>query len=171
MSIRKTHSTPGTSLHLARLIRTGPIIMAAGLLIALSSPPAFGKGYEQYLDRFFSLWQQQEISQAIDALFASNEKWYSTDENLQELKAGMQELPGELGTYHGHERLDVYDYGTRIKVITHLLFFEESPLRMEFIFFKADQKWKIMHFSFAESLSEELLQDAREAISSRAEGN
>ncbi|MFW6005761.1 MAG: hypothetical protein ACOCPN_04700 [Desulfonatronovibrionaceae bacterium] len=167
MSAGKPSTDLKSSSALHQLCRAKLSLTLVSAIVLFLSTPAFSKDHQHYLDRFFSLWDKQEISQAIDALFASNEKWYSTDESLQELKTRMQKLSREFGAYHGHEPLDVYDYGSRIRVITHLLFFEETPLRMEFIFFKPDKDWKIMHISFSDTLSEELLQDARQAISSR----
>lgn len=120
--------------------------------------------YNDALDTFFSLLTEGKASEAIIGLLATNPNWHTEGEDIEELTAGLEMMPETFGAYTGRERIGVYEYSSRIHVITDLMYNTETAVRMEFIFYKPENEWKIINFNFGEVTSEELTDNARAGV-------
>ncbi len=138
--------------------------MAAVFLLCLSGTAFAAASYDDALDTFFSLLTGGKASEAIGGLIATNQNWYAGGEGLEETKSKLELVPETFGAYTGRERIGLYEYSSRIHVVTYLMYNKESSLRMEFIFYKPENEWKIINFNFGEVSSEELIENARAGV-------
>jgi len=135
--------------------------MVVFLVVSLNGTAFAASSYDDALDTFFSLLAEGKASEAITGLIATNPKWYASGDGVEETTSKLVLLPETFGAYTGRERVGLYEYSSRIHVITYLMFNAEAPLRMEFIFYRPEQEWIIINFNFGEISYEELIENAR----------
>ncbi|SMP66490.1 hypothetical protein [Desulfonatronum lacustre] len=138
--------------------------LAVFFAISLSGPAFAAASYDEALDAFFSLLTEGKASEAIGGLIATNPNWYAGGEGIAETTSKLELLPETFGAYTGRERIGLYEYSSRIHVLTYLMYNAEASLRMEFIFYKPENEWKIINFNFGEVSSEELIENARAGV-------
>ncbi|WP_031386887.1 hypothetical protein [Desulfonatronum thiodismutans] len=132
--------------------------------VSLTGTAFAAASYDETLETFYALLAEGKASEAITGLIATNPNWYATGEGLEETTSKLALLPETFGAYTGRERIGLYEYSSRIHVLTYLMYNAEAALRMEFIFYKPEGDWKIINFNFGEVSSEELIENARAGV-------
>lgn len=140
-------------------------ILAALLLVFVSSA-AFA-GYQEEIDRFFTLFEQGKMEQAVDGIYATNSYVSAIPDQVKSIKKQLSSLGAVMGQYHKSVKIDEYMVEDSFVQVTYMVIYERQPLRFEFQFFKAGDNWKIYSFSFDDDIDEEIEAAARKrAISS-----
>ena len=120
--------------------------------------------YNKEIESFFALYEQGEISRAIDSIYSSNRWIDSSSDAVMNLKGQFSSMSQMVGAYLGKERIGVHDYGGRLLMVTYLALYERQPIRMEFMFYRPKDNWIIYSFSFDDNSDEELKMSARDEI-------
>lgn len=131
------------------------------VLLSLLASPAWA-GYQDEIDAFFALFDEQKMDQAVDRIYATNSYVSAIPDQVQNIKNQLGSLGGLMGRYHGAVKIDEYMVKGRFVQVTYLVTYERQPLRFEFQFFKAGDNWKIYSFSFDDDIDEAIEAAARD---------
>lgn len=119
-------------------------------------------GYQDEIDAFFGLFEQQKMNEAVDRIYSTNSYVSAIPDQVRNIKNQLTSLAGLMGRYHGAVKIDEYMVKGRFVQVTYLVTYERQPLRFEFQFFKAGDNWKIYSFSFDDDIDEAIEAAARE---------
>jgi hypothetical protein len=113
---------------------------------------------EQILSNFFSIYEKDGPKTALDTLFSYGDK--DMQKSVSYLKDTLFGTARSVGKkYSGSELIIKKNVTPSLVVYSYMAKYPTSPIRFTFIFYKADDTWRILNFSFDSNLikdSEEL---------------
>ena len=121
-------------------------------IFILSSTLTAQSGPEDILDNFFNLFEQN-VDEAIDYLFSTNELIDPKQEGIRAIKDRMDLSRKLLGKYYGHEIVKEYRAGYSYRKYIYSLKYERQPLKIELVLYKPDDKWKVQNVNFHDDLN------------------
>ncbi|WP_371187322.1 hypothetical protein [Thalassotalea maritima] len=125
--------------------------------------PVIVTDYQDEIDSFFELYQQDQINEAIDFIYRSNQYITTTSEQVSNRKTQLSTLKSLVGKIHHIDKIDTYKVGDNFVHITYLVIYDRQPIRYEFQFFKITDSWKIYSFAFDDHVTIEIAELARKA--------
>ncbi len=110
---------------------------------------------DSIVNAFFTEYKQNGINRAIDNIFSSSD----LDKRkalpfIKDTLAQTIKLVGER--YYGQELIIKKSVTSSLCFYSYLVRYPISPLRFTFIFYKAENEWKLIKFSFDDNLSTEM---------------
>lgn len=108
------------------------------------------------LETFFEKYKNDSPNQAVDYLFETNRDVASGQ--MKDLKDKLSSVSLLAGAYHGYEPITVQKKSSSLIYYSFLVRHERLPFRFIFIFYKPNEKWKILKFKFDDQLDTELEQ-------------
>lgn len=135
-------------------------------VLIMASAPIVASDYQTPLEQFFKLYQADRKNRAEEQLYFFNRdrKDNSNDDVIISKQAMLREATEALGLYYGQELLGTHQVGERFKHLSYLLLHQESPVRIEFQFYKPQDHWLLIDFQVDNNLALELKDLARKDI-------
>ena len=127
------------------------IIFAALLLL---SSGVSANNYQEEVDKFFELYSDEKISDAVDSIYASNKYVSSIPDQVKQIKTQLSSLD---------DLVSDYKVGELFVHVTYLVTYDRQPIRFEFQFFKVKEGWRIYSMSFDDNIDEDIKELARKA--------
>ena len=117
---------------------------------------------EKISEHFFMLFETN-TDNAVDFIFSTN-KWFNptTMPQLTDIKGKIAKLY-YLGTFRGFELASKKVLSPSLVLITYIVKYDRQPIKIEFYYYKPEQRWQIQTFRFEEDLKTDL-QNATETI-------
>ena len=110
---------------------------------------------DSIVNAFFTEYKQTGINRAIDNIFSSSD--LDKKEALPFIKDTLAQTVKLVGErYYGQELIIKKSVTSSLCFYSYLVRYPISPLRFTFIFYKAENEWKLIKFSFDENLSTEM---------------
>lgn len=145
-----------------------PTMKIIVLLLSLTvSFNLFAADYQQEINKFFELYKQDKIDEAVDSIYSSNQYVSSIPDQIKNVKTQLNALKGLVGQIHHIGHLDTFLVGESFVYVTYLATYDRQPVRYEFQFFKVKDGWRIYSFSFDDDLSEIQTQARKAAWSAK----
>ncbi|WP_409525707.1 hypothetical protein [Nitrincola sp. MINF-07-Sa-05] len=120
--------------------------------------------YQGEIDKFFSLYESGKVTEAVDSIYSTN-KWLDRkSDDVEKVKSQLSNINNLVGEYYGKTKLGVSDIEDRLIYVSYLALYERQPIRMEFVFYRPEEKWIIYSFSFDDNIDNELIDAARSKI-------
>jgi len=132
------------------------ILRAAFLFTLLSGSLIYGQSQtSDILDNFFSKYSKDPI-RAFDYAFSTNKYFDLKNESVIDVKNKLQNAVDQCGKYYGYEFIMEKTTGNCLKIVSYFVKYERQPLRLTFIFYKANEKWQVQNLSFSPDFDNEL---------------
>ncbi len=127
------------------------------LAVALSSLSLVAqKTPHEQVESFFQEFKSKGTSAALDVLFSSNKWIQERKDAVEQTKSQLENNVNQMGVYCGYEQLISREVGSHLHQFTYLVLFERQPLRFNFLYYKADDVWRILNFKYDDRISDEL---------------
>lgn len=111
---------------------------------------------KEIVDEFFKIYGSSEIDSSIDFLFSTNPWMERVTDSLENLKSQLRSLENMLGEYYGYNLMAEKALGNSLLGFSYIAKFDRQPIRFIFVFYKAQDKWKIQKLNFDMDLDDEL---------------
>lgn len=117
---------------------------------------------QKIIDKFFDFYKNKTPNEAVDYIFSTN-KWISeSKDKVENVKLTLNGTLKLLGKYAGHNLITKKSIEDHLALYTYMVRYDRQPLRFSLLFYKASTEWKLLNFSYDDSLDEEL-QEASKA--------
>ncbi len=131
-------------------------------LFLLYSAQLVAQSPEELIDKFFTEYQAQGSTVALDNLYGTN-TWISKNSDaITTLKNRLAGVNEELvGKYHGKELIIKRSVGESLVLYSYMVKFDRQPVRFTFEFYKPNDEWIVFGFLFDDNLDDELEESAK----------
>ncbi len=114
------------------------------------------------VNNFFTQFEEQGISVALDGIYSSNEWMLRSTDAISKLKSDMEGLNEEyIGKYYGYELIVAKELSDSYILMSYLVKYDRQPLRFTFQFYKPNNKWVVHSFQYDGNLSDEIEEAAK----------
>jgi hypothetical protein len=138
-------------------------LLLAATLFTLSSA-ALAAGYQDEIDRFFSLYEQGKASEAVDSIYSTNPWVSQAKDQVENVRTQLTGIGRLVGGYQGKQKIGEHNIGDRFTHVTYLSLYERQPVRFEFQFYRPQDKWIVYSFAFDVEFMDEVQAAARARI-------
>ena len=124
---------------------------------------AFTQGSpEELAKKFFSDYEKEGVSLALDKLYATNEWISKAADAVTNLKNQMEGLNEDfVGKYYGYELIAERRISNTYVLLSYLVKFDRQPIRYNFHFYKPGSEWKIYNFNYDGNIDDEIEESAK----------
>jgi len=131
------------------------LILALSLISTLSLAQKQDDG-QVILDKFFEFYDTRGYEYAVRYLWSTN-KWIPAggdvmDNIIQQLSKKVD----VMGDFIGQEQIRSRTLGSRIRIVSYLVYYERDPIRFTFVLYKNNEGWEISNFEFDTKFEKEL---------------
>lgn len=133
------------------------LIAASAILIltsALSTNLKAQATPEELMEGFFAIFNE-DVNQAIDYLFATNNMIDPSQQGIKSIKERLELSRKLLGNYYGSEIVDVYYAGDSYVKYIYSLKYERQPVKFIVVLYKPKDKWKVQNINFQDDIDTE----------------
>jgi len=130
------------------------------LLFSLSKLQAQTES-EDITDRFFQLFEKEPL-QAMDYAFATNPYLLTDTLAIETLKNKYSKATHVTGVYQGFEKIIEKSIGKSYKICSFLVRYQRIPLRFTFVFYRAQETWRVNQLYYDSNLLAELEASAKQ---------
>ncbi len=133
-------------------------LIAASAILILSS--ALGTSLkaqatpEELMEGFFAIFNE-DVNQAIDYLFATNNMIDPSQQGIKSIKERLELSRKLLGNYYGSEIVDIYYAGDSYVKYIYSLKYERQPVKFIVVLYKPKDKWKVQNINFQDDIDTE----------------
>lgn len=114
-------------------------------------------GYYKILDRFFELLREGKPGEAIDAIYGTSPYKDSIADQIAGLRAQfVASSSATFGQYHAREILIDREIAGRYAYLYVFVAYDRQPLKMEFHFYRPQDKWVLQKFSYSADVDEDI---------------
>lgn len=106
-------------------------------------------------DNFFSKYAKDPV-RAFDYAFSSNKYFDLKSDMVNDVKNKLKNAVDQCGKYYGYEQIAEKTSGNCLKIVSYFVRYDRQPLRLTFIFYKANDKWQVQNLSFTADFDSEL---------------
>lgn len=75
---------------------------------------------------------------------------------VDNLKLKLRQATNRMGTYFGYEQIGEVSIGSSVMIQAFIVKYERQPLRFTLKYYKPNDKWIILNFSYDEDLDDDL---------------
>ena len=111
---------------------------------------------QKIIDEFFSRYKSKSPIDAVDYIFSTNKWMTESKDQIENIKFKLGSTLKLLGSYYGQNQITKKTLGEHLTLYTFLVRYDRQPLRFNFLFYKANDQWVILNFSYDDSIDEEL---------------
>lgn len=131
------------------------ILLAASINVSAQDDP------QKIIDQFFSLYKNKGAIEAVDFIFSTN-KWMSeSKDQIENVKFKLNGTLKQLGDFNGYNLITKKTLGNHLSLYTFMVRYDRQPLRFSLLFYKPNDQWRLMNFSYDYNLGEELEEAAK----------
>ena len=116
---------------------------------------------QEIVNQFFERYKEKPL-EAVDYIFGTNEWMKRSADQIDNVKNQLDKILPLMGTYYGYELITKKNTGKNLILHSYLVKYDRQPLRFIFIFYRRKETWKILNFSFNDSLDDELEEAAKQ---------
>ena len=116
---------------------------------------------KEIIDEFFRIFEQDPIK-AFDYGFSTNEWMARNIDGTESVKNRFKDVLPLIGNYHGYETITEKAISENYKLISFLVKYDRQPLRITFVFYRAQDQWQVQNLKFDDSFGEELQESAKQ---------
>jgi len=133
-----------------------PIVL---LLISVNS---FAQNDPQkMIDEFFNLYKSKGVDTSLDYLFGTNKWMDNSKDQIEGVKFKLNGTLKMLGEYYGYNLITKKSVGDHYWLYTFMVRYDRQPLRFSILFYKPNDQWRMMNFSYDDKLDDELEEAAK----------
>jgi len=111
---------------------------------------------EELMDAFFIIFNE-DINQAVDYLFATNDMIDPSQPGIQSIKERLELSRKMLGNYSGYEIVNKYQAGESYVKYIYSLKYERQPVKLIVVLYKPKDKWKVQNINFQDDIDTEFI--------------
>jgi len=116
---------------------------------------------QKIIDEFFTLYKNKGVDTSLDYLFGTN-KWMSNSKDQVEgVKSKLNGTLKLVGDYYGYDLITKKTVGDHYSLYTFMVRYDRQPLRFSMLFYKPNDQWRLMNFSYDDGLDEDLQEAAK----------
>lgn len=119
---------------------------------------------KEIVDEFFKIYSSGEIDSSIDFIASTNPWMERATDSLENLKSQLRSLENMLGDYYGYNLMAEKTLGNSLIGISYIAKFDRQPIRFIFLFYKAQDKWRIQKINFDMDLDDELAEFVKQSM-------
>ena len=119
---------------------------------------------KEIVDKFFKIYSSGEIDSSIDFIASTNPWMERATDSLENLKSQLRSLENMLGDYYGYNLMAEKTLGNSLIGISYIAKFDRQPIRFIFLFYKAQDKWRIQKINFDMDLDDELAEFVKQSM-------
>lgn len=116
---------------------------------------------QKIIDRFFNLYTTKSPNDAIDYIFATNKWMADSKDQIENVKFKLNGTLKLLGDYAGHNLVAKKTVEEHLALYTYMVRYDRQPLRFSLLFYRPSSEWRLLNFSYDDSLDEELQEAAK----------
>jgi hypothetical protein len=117
---------------------------------------------QKIIDRFFEIYNTKSANEAVDYIFSTNKWMNESKDQIENVKFKLNGTLKLLGDYVGYNLITKKTVGDHLSLYTFMVRYDRQPLRFSMLFYKPSDQWKLLNFSYDDSMDEEL-QEASKA--------
>lgn len=111
---------------------------------------------EELMDSFFTIFNE-DINQAVDYLFETNDMIDPSQPGIQSIKERLELSRKMLGNYSGYEIVNKYQAGESYVKYIYSLKYERQPVKLIVVLYKPKDKWKVQNINFQDDIDTEFI--------------
>jgi S-methylmethionine-dependent homocysteine/selenocysteine methylase len=136
------------------------VILLCGLTISTN---VWAQSTSQSLiDTFFSDYQNSGADVAVTKLYATNPWTSRIQDQIDNVKAQLSRYDKDLvGEYYGYEKIVTRSISNSFELHAYFMKYDRQFLRVTFMFYNPNGKWRLYSFSFDSSYDDELEEAAK----------
>lgn len=135
-----------------------PLVLAVLIAPALVAPAAAQTAdYHAMSDRFFELVAEGKPTEAVDYVFGTNPWLTKVPDQLANVRSQFGNLESLVGGYVDREALVDSQVSDRYAYMYVLANYERQPIKVEFHFYRPDDRWMLFNFNFHSDIAEDLV--------------
>jgi hypothetical protein len=109
---------------------------------------------DELMEAFFVIFNE-DVNQAIDYLFATNDMIDPSQQGIKAIKERLELSRKLLGNYYGSEIIDIYYAGDSYVKYIYSLKYERQPVKFIVVIYKPNDKWKVQNINFQDDIDTE----------------
>ena len=116
---------------------------------------------QKIIDRFFNLYEKKSPNDAVDYLFSTNKWMNDSKDQIENVKFKLNGTLKLLGEYTGHNPITKKTIGEHLSLYTYMIRYDRQALRFSMLFYKPSKEWRLLNFSYDDTLDEELTEASK----------
>lgn len=116
---------------------------------------------QKMIDEFFTRYKSKSPADAVEYIFSTNKWMNDSKDQIESIKIKLNSTVKQVGDYYGYNLIAKKTVGEHLAFYTFLVRYDRQPLRYNFLFYKANDKWAILNFSYDDGIDEELKEAAK----------
>lgn len=128
-------------------------------MLVMASVLSFGQEKDdgqELIDTFFDYYKNRGPETALKYAFKTN-KWIELEgDEMDNVIVKLIKEINVMGDYMGHEELKSKRVGSRIRMVSYLVYYLRDPIRFTIGLYKTNTGWEISHLDFDTKFDEEL---------------
>jgi hypothetical protein len=116
---------------------------------------------QKIIDEFFKLYKEKNSDASLDYLFGTNKWMNNSKEQIESVKLKLNNTLKLLGEYQGYNLITKKSVTDHLSLYTFMVRYDRQPLRFSILFYKPNDQWRLMNFSYDDNLGGELEEAAK----------
>jgi ABC-type transporter MlaC component len=117
---------------------------------------------QKMIDEFFKLYKEKSSDAALDYVFDTNKWMKDSKDQIENVKFKLNStVVKAMGDYYGYDLITKKTVGDKLTYYTFLLRYDRQPIRFNFLFYSPNGQWRLLNFSFDDSIKEDLVEASK----------
>ena len=136
--------------------KTAKFIFTGIFYFLLASSCNAQSSAQSIIDKFFSDYEKSGPKESVENVYKTNPWMTKISDDIITVKNKFAAYDEELvGKYFGYVFVDKVETSDCFAIYTYLMKFDRQPLRITFMFYKPDTKWRLFAFQFDDSFDDD----------------
>lgn len=111
---------------------------------------------QKIIDEFFTLYKNKGVDTSLDYLFGTNKWMDNSKDQIEGVKLKLNGTLKLLGQHYGYDLITKKSVGNNYWLYTFMVRYDRQPLRFSIMFYKPNDQWRMLNFSYDDNLDDEL---------------
>lgn len=116
---------------------------------------------QKMIDEFFNQYKNKSADAALDYIFGTNKWMDNSKDQIESVKFKLNGTLKLLGDYQGYDLITKKSVGDHYSLYSFMVRYDRQPLRFSILFYKPNDQWRLMNFSYDDNLDDELEEAAK----------
>ena len=112
-------------------------------------------------DEFFRIYKEKNSDAALDYLFGTNKWMNDAKDQIDNVKFKLNGTLKQLGDYYGYNLITKKTIGEHLWLYNYIVRYDRQALRFSILFYKPNDQWRLMNFSYDDNIDDELKEAAK----------